>query len=353
MVRMCPDTKPGFVHAGTGRERTLVLSREEKSSLGERKQCSSLLAMVSDVEAVNAALPLVLLINERHISRARFQALEATFRNDDHCWPLRLDSAWNDSTTMVWLLETMRKSLLHLTGEYRFCLLVDCCSCHITDRVVAKAARSGFILVFVPSGMTSLLQPLDVYVFARFKSALSAAFEQLGHSSSDGHVQLGDFAEQVLRVAKHLLFNKDWTWAFRKCGFGNRQRDLAKTLLDKVPDIRPAPDQDPDLPSLAELKALWPGGKTVPIGWLFHWCNRADENVDEEVVAVAAAAAAKAMPNPWLGRLRSSSRLHLGSEPQQPLPASPSSRPPWRPKTAKPIPHPSRSPPRKPMGSRR
>ena len=71
--------------------------------------------------------------------------------------------------------------------------------------MITKAARSGFKLVIIPAGMTSLLQPLDVYVFARYKRALTAAFERLGHASPNGHVRSDLFSVKSWTLLKKSL----------------------------------------------------------------------------------------------------------------------------------------------------
>ena len=131
MIHLFPKAQRGFVAAGTGSARKVFLCREEKSSLGERRQCTSLLAMISDVKVVNDLLPLILLVNERHVKAEPIASLQQHYANDDHCWPLRFESAWNDTTTMVWLLEVLRKALRDILSEYSICLLLDVASCHI------------------------------------------------------------------------------------------------------------------------------------------------------------------------------------------------------------------------------
>ena len=265
--------------------------------------------MISDVKVVNDLLPLILLVNERHVKAEPIASLQQHYANDDHCWPLRFESAWNDTTTMVWLLEVLRKALRDILSEYSICLLLDVASCHISDRVITKAARSGFKLVIIPAGMTSLLQPLDVYVFARYKRALTAAFERLGHASPNGHVRSDLFLREILDVAKEVLFGSKWDWAFRKCGFGEAQTRLGSTLKATIPDVLPPGGLAPELPTLLELRSIWPQGKVIPIGWLFQWCNVKPEVFEAAAEEIEREQLPAPHVNPWIGRLRSSSAL--------------------------------------------
>ena len=284
---------------------------------------------------MNALLPLVMLLNARHVGAVAFDQLRRRFLHDDHCWPLRLESSWNGETLMVWLLEVMRKSLADVLDEYSICLVLDVCSCHVVERVITKAARSGVQLLFVPAGTTSLLQPLDVCVFAQFKHALAAAFERLGHESADGHVRSDLFVALVFEVGKHVFFAGDWSWAFRKCGFGDSQKQISNTLKLKVPGIVSICGVQGDLPSLADLRAIWPGRRTIPLGWLFHWCTAMASNTVPDMAPDIEFPVPDAVPNPWFGRLRSSSSRNIGSSQPAQLSAAAASTEPWRPRVAK------------------
>ena len=309
MIRLCPDNQSGYVVVDRNESRRIVLSTEAKATLNERRQCASLLAMVSDTPIISQLLPCVLLLNERQISLPDFQRLCRRFEQHPHAWPLRLRSSWNDTDLMVWLLEVLRKCLQDVLSQYHICLVLDVCACHVPERVVAKAARCGFALVYIAAGMTSVLQPLDVYVFARFKHALFAAFEWLAHRAPDGHVECISYVSKILEVATHIFFDFDWRWAFLKCGFGQRQNQISESMKQRIPGVVPPAGIPCDLPSLLEMQCIWPRKKDIPIGWLFHWAHQLEDEHPPRPVSEALDRPPAPPANPWLGRLRSSSRL--------------------------------------------
>ena len=49
-------------------------------------------------------------------------------------------------------------------------LIIDSYSSHASQKVINKAEELNIILYFIPSGMTDILQPLDLSIFAPLKS---------------------------------------------------------------------------------------------------------------------------------------------------------------------------------------
>ena len=61
-------------------DRKLFLDREECGTIAERRQNSSLLAFISDNTEAQALLPLIMLLNERHIPAAEAAQIVEDFR---------------------------------------------------------------------------------------------------------------------------------------------------------------------------------------------------------------------------------------------------------------------------------
>ena len=81
----------------------------------------------------------------------------------------KLPSSWMNHETFRRVLSELAKSLRHFLSDRLIVLLLDCARCHIHHSIVNLATRLGIWMIFVPSGLTWLLQPLDVAVFARVK----------------------------------------------------------------------------------------------------------------------------------------------------------------------------------------
>ena len=89
---------------------------------------------------------------------------------------------------MVEVIQLVARCLEPVKPLAHVLLLLDCAPVHTTQRVVAAAARAGFLLHFVPTLMTSELHPLDVYVFAQFKKVFRDYYEELAMASATGEV---------------------------------------------------------------------------------------------------------------------------------------------------------------------
>ena len=79
------------------------------------------------------------------------------------------DSIWTTQETFVEWLNELHASLFELQRSHYFILIVDASRIHINEEIARRCAAFGFLLIFIPAGLTWLLQPLDVYVFADFK----------------------------------------------------------------------------------------------------------------------------------------------------------------------------------------
>ena len=57
-------------------------------------------------------------------------------------------------------------------------MIWDVYSSHRSEKVIAKAADLNIELIYIPAGMTSLEEPLDVRIFGELKMKARAAFER-------------------------------------------------------------------------------------------------------------------------------------------------------------------------------
>ena len=76
-------------------------------------------------------------------------------------------------------------------GE-RCCLIWDVYSSHRSDAVVRKAKELNIELLYVPAGMTSVFQPLDIRIFGELKMRARAAFESLKEKKMSRDLEYND-----------------------------------------------------------------------------------------------------------------------------------------------------------------
>ena len=296
----------GYVHIPPGMHRGHVLAAEEPVALAARRTYMSLVAMLSDDTRAQKLLPQVLVTNERTLGKEAHVQLQAYLRESTSLFVWRRRSAWVDGAAMVRLLALLKETLRPLSSEVQVVLLLDCSPVHASKRVVAAAARFGFRLVMIPSSMTGVLQPLDVYCFADLKRRLREAVS--AHRAQDPHGALPPVTvcRILMDAVESCISRGDWVTAFRGCGFGGGQRGLGGRAKRKMEWPSGAPFLGSDLPSLQDLQRVWMRGKTVPIVLLFRLAL--PPPADAEPVAEQPT---RRGGHEWTGRLRSSSAQSL------------------------------------------
>ena len=325
MIRLWQGGHREIVKVEPFANRKLFLDTEERGSLAERRQNCSMIAFISDCPEAQGLLPLILLLNEHHISKTAAQPIVEQFAANKNVVFLRRKSAWNSVELMVWIMAELRRRLTPLEPLAQVVLLLDCAPCHAHARVAHAAARNKVILVFLAASMTSSLQPLDVFVFASLKRYIRHAYERL-ILENDGAKCTERFLVELLHVSTDFIFGQNWQHAFRGCGFGAAQAGLTAHLRGRFPRIVPEGGISSELLSLWQLQHVWPSRTEIPIGWLFSLFT--GEDVPPLPPPAPKPAAKSTQPgNVWFGRLRSSSSqaLHV----PDPSPSSSSLPAPW------------------------
>ena len=162
MIRLWQGGRREFVKVEQSSERKWFLDREERGSLSERRQNSSLIAFIADCPHAQALLPLIMLLNENYITKNGAQPIVSEFAINRNVLFLRRMSAWNSVELMVWILAELRRRLEPLGSLVRVVLLLDCAPCHAHVRVSHAAPRNRIALVFLASSMTTSVQALGV-----------------------------------------------------------------------------------------------------------------------------------------------------------------------------------------------
>ena len=129
-------------------------------------------ALICDRTEVQPQLPQVIIGNSHRFTKQLMSSVRASTPSTVHLF--RRKSTWNNTSCMCEILDLLAHALM----DFPWCqpiLLLDTASCHISDKVAAKAAALNIWLVPVPAGFTHLIQPLDVYVFSGYKEFLYKA----------------------------------------------------------------------------------------------------------------------------------------------------------------------------------
>jgi hypothetical protein len=93
----------------------------------------------------------------------------------DMCYSVQ-KNAWIDITEMErYISFVLLPFMLQRPGE-RALLLLDSFSVHLNEGVKDKLRNAGFDLLFIPKGMTGILQPLDIAINKPFKDRLRTQY---------------------------------------------------------------------------------------------------------------------------------------------------------------------------------
>ena len=128
--------------------------------------------------------------------------------------------------------------------------------------------NAGIWSIIIPARLTWLLQPLDVYVFHSLKWAIRDALHNVllvlpGNTASN---------LQMLRITIHcverVLLRNAWPLAFARCGFGSHQRLISRSICRAL-QINQFPTIPNSVPTLQQLRCIWPVGRPLPVTVLY------------------------------------------------------------------------------------
>ena len=126
MIRLWQGGLGELVKFESFADRKWFLNKEERVSLAERRQNSSMIAFISDCPRAQAFLPLFMLLNENHTTKNAAQPIVNEFAGNRNVVFLRRKSSWNSVELMVWMLGDLRRRLEPLGPLAQVVLLLDC-----------------------------------------------------------------------------------------------------------------------------------------------------------------------------------------------------------------------------------
>ena len=194
------------------------------------------------------------------------------------------------------------RSVAHLIG------VMDCCPVHCTVPVLRAAASVPMHVLFVPSSMTGVLQPLDAYTFSLFKRPLREQVYMMQHQSRYGSAANKEVVLATFDVAVQTLNCQNWSRSFIGCGFSDGQDSLGGRVMRYLQWNTSPIGTDASLPTLEELQCIFPRNRLIPVGWLFSVAKQADEGTTRLTGADSVEGHGRVdVRGDWCGRLRSSS----------------------------------------------
>ena len=305
---LCTEASKGAVAIGHNGSRKEAMMGEYRASLSARRSAVTLVASVCDDLEIQPLLPQVILGNERVLTRADAQKINAEPVARVYC--LRKKSGWVNKEILTQIIELMGVALKPWQQTRYFLLCMDACPCHCSSQIARACNKAGLHLFYVAASMTSSLQPCDTHVFARFKRFLRAGMETLRLQSVTGGTQTSEVLQLISKAVQGVLNSRDWTEAFSQTGLRDQQRKVSKSLLRRL-QWSEAPLISSTLPSLAQLQQVYPRNSIIPVADIFRLCTKPSPGEASEGPALGTESIES-----WTHRLRSGkrSRSHASQE---------------------------------------
>jgi hypothetical protein len=131
-------------------------------------------------------------------------------------------NAWIDTDEMLRYIDTILAPYAARQLGRRCLIMLDSFSVHLNDRIQQKLQDVGYDPLYIPKGLTGLLQPLDICVNKPFKDLLKDYYTQWLISSID----FNDPQIRRPKLSRFLLAQ----WVQR--GWGNVSSNIVKNAFD-------------------------------------------------------------------------------------------------------------------------
>ena len=268
-LNLMPDALKGAI-APSGR----LASR--CATLSARRTNATYMASVCSDSALQPYLPQVLLLNQRLLGK------EGPGHLGGNLFVWAQKSAWVNASTMRRWLSLLRKALQPRMGARTALVFVDAAPPHLHASVWAHAKRCSVRLLLIPRGLTRLLQPADVALFARFKAMLRRLYAEKLSSSERATLQPLEWLHVVADAIAAVLSSVRWTKIFEKVGILGQQSGMASEICSEL-GFDSVPVLGPTLPTFAEVRQVFPKHCSLDVWSCVSW-SRPRRNAEGRLI---------------------------------------------------------------------
>ena len=231
-----------------------------QASRGQLRKAFSHIAILCDDASLQPLLPQVLLVNERTVTAEMLRSWTPIRGCKAEVWRGR--SAWINNLVFARIVRRLGRVLQEHAADRQVILLMDAHVCHFCAGVLAALREYNIWPCIIPALMTSMLQPLDTHVFARFKMFLRTRLHQVMLSGANKDFTSEQVIDALMHCMKGVLQSHSWASAFSKNGFGPTF-EVREHVLDSLAWAR-APVLDSELPSYEQFKLCFPARCHIP-----------------------------------------------------------------------------------------
>ena len=231
-----------------------------QASRSQLRRAFTHVAIICDDPTLQPLLPQILLVNERTVTVEQHRRWKSLPGSNAKLW--RGKSAWiNDEVFAKIIRELGKVVVAHAPGRQAI-LLMDAHNCHFAKGTLTACRDYDIWPVIIPARMTSLLQPLDTHVFARFKLFLRTRMHQLMLTGANEDLTSEQVIDALLHSIKGVLQRHCWDQAFERNGFGH-DLNIRKHLLEEMAWTKP-PAIVVDMPSYTQFAHCFPARHHIP-----------------------------------------------------------------------------------------
>ena len=215
-----------------GRAGNIFLSRghtvSEKASTAVRRAYMTHVAFICDDAEVQKVLPQILICNRHGVSAADFAAAKAELPGNVHLW--RCNSAWVNKELCKDIMRVLATALAPFMDRMHVILMFDAYASHISLQMWNALARWNIHGQLIPASETWLLQPLDVYVFKRFKANMQRHYQLRQIKAVGPAINFRRVVGSTCDAIRDVLCSQGWARAFDSSGFSVRQGKVSERV---------------------------------------------------------------------------------------------------------------------------
>ena len=231
---------------------------------GQQRKAFTYVAIVANDAAVQPHLPQIFIMASNYYTRAEHDRIEEKLPSNVSLWRRR--SGWINNEVFAEILKFLGTRMApHLNGRVPV-LLMDAHKVHFSIPVLSAASRAGIRILILPASCTSLLQPLDTDIFARFKLFFRHRLQAQMTVGRNQNLSPELIVQETCSAIKHVIEGISWGEVFAKNGFGATP-SCRRSLLEKL-QWESFPVLPPSLPSLDGFKNIFPNGAVIPFDHL-------------------------------------------------------------------------------------
>jgi hypothetical protein len=232
----------------------------QKVGRNKRRCCLTHVGLICDRPDLQPIMPQFVIGNKATFKAKDWDVLVGGQPRNVHL--VRQQSAWNNTSTMKWLIRKLGATLQPHMGSLQPVLILDACKVHLSQVVFSTCVTCQIWPVVAPAKLTWLLQPLDTHAFKLYKARLQKNYQNARIDFGVCDLTVEQFLKVLYTTIREVLQGKEWGRAFNEDGFGQRQLGVSEFVKEKLAQHGPLQVSDA-LPTQGDLELCFPKNAAI------------------------------------------------------------------------------------------